>query len=121
MLFCKCILLLNIMIFFLKCINGLWFYKCEIKISNALVQKVSYKYTFIEIQLTDDLIPFKFTLHALLNICKSVTSMVIFFFTFCYLLCNEYLRITITHFHVRSEKLRDNAYRNSNEISCDIL
>lgn len=45
-------------------------------------KKVSYKYTLIEIQFTDDLITFKFTLHALLNICKSVTSMVIFFFNF---------------------------------------
>lgn len=41
-------------------------------------KKVSYKYTLIEIQFTDDLITFKFTLHALLNICKSVTSMVNF-------------------------------------------
>lgn len=67
---------------FLKCINGLWFYQIEIKISNALVQKESYKYTFTEIQLTDDLITFKFTIHALLNICINKNSMVIFFFHF---------------------------------------
>lgn len=90
-------------IFFLKCINGVWFYQFEIRIWNTLVQKLSYEYTFIEIQFTDDLITFKFTLHALLNICKSVTSIVIFFFEFCCLLCDEYLDITITNFYVRSE------------------
>lgn len=68
------------------------FINLKLKYEILWCKKVSYKYTLIEIQFTDDLITFKFTLHALLNICKSVTSMVIFFLKFFYLLCDEFKR-----------------------------
>lgn len=85
------------------------FINLKLKYEILWCKKVSYKYTLIEIQFTDDLITFKFTLHALLNICKSVTSMVIFFFNF----------VIYYVMNLNLDQRMDKENRNSSEIITD--